>query len=281
MVPGTEAGDSADWLWKTKYKIAVGAAVGGLAFFALFRYHVCTPSQYLVKTGLGIPDMAIARKTMQWPWQEVRTYNMAPLNYSFHLNNNMSSEMVPFRLPVSFTIGPKDPREDLEGFKTYATKLGDLPPEKVEATIGGVIHGETRVFSAGLTIREMFEDREKFKRTVQDKIQHDMNAYGLKIYNANIAEMADQDEQTRYFQNLRQKALEGANTEMRIQRVAHSEKDLAIVRAQCERERLLAEIDVSMATDKRKAELETEVDRARTAQQIAYLQSTQDQKYWL
>lgn len=41
--------------------------------------------------------------------------------------------------------------------------------------------------------------------------------YGLKIYNANIAEMADQDEKTRYFQNLRQKALEGANTEMRIQ----------------------------------------------------------------
>lgn len=36
--------------------------------------------------------------------------------------------------------------------------------------------GETRVFSAGLTIREMFEDREKFKRTVQDKIQHDMDA---------------------------------------------------------------------------------------------------------
>lgn len=47
-----------------------------------------------------------------------------------------------FRPAVNFTIGPKDPREDLAGFKTYATKLGDLPPEKVEATIGGVIHGE-------------------------------------------------------------------------------------------------------------------------------------------
>lgn len=59
------------------------------------------------------------------------------------------------------------------------------------------------------------------------------------------------------------------------QRVAKSEKDLAVVRAECEREQLLAEIDVSMATDKRKAELQTEVDRVRTAQQIAYLQSTQ------
>lgn len=59
------------------------------------------------------------------------------------------------------------------------------------------------------------------------------------------------------------------------QRVAHSEKELAVVRAECERARLLTEIDVSMATDKRKAELETEVDRARTAQQVAYLQATQ------
>lgn len=43
---------------------------------------------------------------------------------------------------MSFTIGPKDPREDLAGFKTYATKMGDLDPAKVEATIGGVIHGK-------------------------------------------------------------------------------------------------------------------------------------------
>lgn len=45
---------------------------------------------------------------------------------------------------VSFTIGPKDPAEDLAGFKTYATKMGDLDPAKVEATIGGVIHGEVQ-----------------------------------------------------------------------------------------------------------------------------------------
>ncbi|GAQ86846.1 hypothetical protein KFL_003150110 [Klebsormidium nitens] len=318
--PEPEGPNFFEKVWRYRGKIALAAAVGGFACFAYYRYHVCPPSQYLVKTGLGIKDMAVARKTLQLPFQEVRTFNMAPLNYTFHLHN-MSSEMVPFhclsaqeKVAMSFTIGPKDPAEDLAAFKTYATKMGDLDPAKVEATIGGVIHGETRVFSAGLTIREMFEDREKFKRTVSDKIQQDMNAYGLKIYNANIAEMADQDEKTRYFQNLRQKALEGANTEMRIQvaearmqgdigererqsraaqevahikativekqnenaqRVAHSEKELAVVRAECERARLLTEIDVSMATDKRKAELETEVDRARTAQQVAYLQATQ------
>jgi hypothetical protein len=45
---------------------------------------------------------------------------------------------------VSFTIGPKSPQEDLEGFKTYATKLSDLEPSKVADTIGGVIHGEQK-----------------------------------------------------------------------------------------------------------------------------------------
>ena len=41
---------------------------------------------------------------------------------------------------------------------------------QVHNIIEGVIEGETRVFSAGLTIKEMFEDREKFRKTVQDKV---------------------------------------------------------------------------------------------------------------
>jgi hypothetical protein len=85
-------------IWENKGKIAFVVAAGGFACFAYYRYHVCPPSQFLVKTGLGISDMQIARKTLQWPLQEIRVYNMNPLNYTFHLHN-MSSEMVPFRLP--------------------------------------------------------------------------------------------------------------------------------------------------------------------------------------
>jgi hypothetical protein len=85
-------------IWTNKGKIAFVIAAGGFACFAYYRYHVCPPSQFLVKTGLGISDMHVARKTLQWPLQEIRTYNMNPLNYTFHLHN-MSSEMVPFRLP--------------------------------------------------------------------------------------------------------------------------------------------------------------------------------------
>ena len=45
----------------------------------------------------------------------------------------------------------------------------------------------------------------------------DLLLTGLFIYNANIAEMNDLDVNNRYFTNLKQKALEGASTEARIQ----------------------------------------------------------------
>ena len=83
--------------------------------------------------------------------------------------------------------------------------------------IEGIIEGETRVFSAGLTIKEMFEDREAFRKTVQDKVQKDMDHLGLRIYNANIAEMHDLDAANKYFETLKQKALETAKTEMRVE----------------------------------------------------------------
>lgn len=67
-------------VWRHRGKIALAAAVGGFACFAYYRYHVCPPSQYLVKTGLGIKDMAVARKTLQLPFQEVKNSGLVSLS---------------------------------------------------------------------------------------------------------------------------------------------------------------------------------------------------------
>ena len=52
-------------------KFVVGATVAGLCFlaFASTRYKVCRPDEYLVKTGIGIGDMQISRKSFVWPGQ--------------------------------------------------------------------------------------------------------------------------------------------------------------------------------------------------------------------
>jgi flotillin len=72
----------------------------------------------------------------------------------------MSKELVPFSLPMVFTVAPINPNVDINRFLTYARKLGGLSLEKVVEIIGGIVHGETRVLSAKLTVRKMFGDRQ-------------------------------------------------------------------------------------------------------------------------
>ena len=52
----------------------VGAAAGLAALPAVAwlasRYRVSRPDQYLVRTGLGIPDIKISKQGFQWPFQK-------------------------------------------------------------------------------------------------------------------------------------------------------------------------------------------------------------------
>lgn len=177
-------------------------------------YKVCNPDEYLVKTGLFIDDMIIGKKTWQFIGQNVTKIKLNPLTYDLKLKN-MSSELVPFVLPMVFTVGCVDPTDQPELFKLYAKRVGNKSYKELEVLVEGVIHGETRVLSAQLTVQEMFADREKFKSCVKDKVEIELVKFGLHIYNANIADMHDL-EGNNYFQNLKQKALETTGNQARI-----------------------------------------------------------------
>lgn len=75
----------------------------GVGAFVVSRYHVCKPEQFMVRTGLGIKDMAISKHGVQWPFQQATMINMSPITYKFDLHN-MSKEKVEFKLPVVFTV---------------------------------------------------------------------------------------------------------------------------------------------------------------------------------
>ncbi|KAK9828845.1 hypothetical protein WJX72_002382 [[Myrmecia] bisecta] len=204
-----------------------------------FTYRVAGPNEYLVRSGLFVKStkrggLEAGKKFLQKPFQTKACMNLNPVNY--HLNiNAMSAEMVPFTLPVVFTIVtepsgdggpvypsalrntshsacPVPPSTDMDAFLTCATQLTGRTPSQIKSVIEGLVQGEARVYSSTLTIREMFTDRKSFKNKVVCKVQEDMNKFGLYIYNANIAEMHDMDENNKYFTNLKQQALEGANT---------------------------------------------------------------------
>ena len=169
--------------WETLGMVGVTLLGAGVAIAS--RYRVCQPNQYLVKTGLGIKNMSVSRKAIQWPFQKAQFVDMNPKSYHLSLHN-MSKEKVPFNLPVVFTVAPYDPIAYPAFFENFATKMTNISPHEMEYTIKSVIHGETRILSADMTIEEMFSDKEKFKAVVGDKIQLDLDQFGIKICNANI-----------------------------------------------------------------------------------------------
>jgi len=71
----------------------VPATLLGAGAWASTRYMVCNPHEMLVRTGLGIQDMDVTKKGMQWPFQDCTKIDMAPQTYEFELHN-MSREKV-------------------------------------------------------------------------------------------------------------------------------------------------------------------------------------------
>ncbi len=298
----------------TKKWLAAGTILTtavGIGGFLLSRYRVCAANQFLVKTGLGIRDMTVAKKGILFPFQQMQIISMNPRSYLFELHH-MSKEKVPFNLPVVFTISPANPATDLDRFKNYARNMTNISPQELETTIKSVVHGETRILSAGMTIEEMFSDKDKFKSAVVDRIQTDLNQFGLQICNANIEEMGDL-KGNEYFSYRKQKAIEGANNEARVavaeakkigdigynervaetrQRVsqieaettkielmrdrdiAESKKELSVAESQFHREKEIARIEAEMTAKQLEIERHQQVEAKRVLQEMETRRAT-------
>lgn len=198
-----------------KYTVGGLMASGvGVGLFAMARFRSVPATKFMAKTGLFIKGVHVSRKTFQLPFQQIKVISLSPTNYHF-LGSNMSKELVPFKLPLTFTVSPRHPEKDMDGFVRYASRLGDMNNEEVQHIIGGIVNGETRAFVATMTIPEIFSDRDAFRKHVIYRVQEDLDQFGLEIQNANIEEMHD-TEGNSYFANLKKKALEGANTSSRV-----------------------------------------------------------------
>ena len=137
----------------------------------------------------------------------------------------MTMEKLQFALPAVFTIGPSN---DFEALKKYAMLLaskeantapkGAIRPGEsnhVRDIVKGIIEGETRVIISGMTMEQVFKERKMFKDKVIENVQHELEQFGLRIYNANVKELRDAPG-SEYFAFLSRKAHEGASNQARI-----------------------------------------------------------------
>nr|CAG8435636.1 13591_t:CDS:2 [Entrophospora candida] len=170
-------------------------------------YKISNPNQYLIKTGAFIKDIEITKKGWVLPGQHSRFFDITPVNYTLQLQA-MSAERLEFNLPAVFTIGPKDEPVALY----YYAKLlfaDNKNSEYVKDLVRGIIEGETRVISAGMTMEEMFRERRRFKEKVIKNVQAELDQFGLFVYNSNIKQLQD-IQGSEYFAYLRMKTHEGA-----------------------------------------------------------------------
>lgn len=197
--------------WVTGISV-LGVGSGGV--LAAMFYKTVPANKFLAKTGPFVKGVHVSRKTFQLPFQRLKTISLEPITYKF-TGNNMSREMVPFELPIIFTVSPVHPDKDMEGFVRYATCVGDMTADEYYKLIAGIVNGETRGFVGSMTIAEIFNDKDAFRNNVLKRVTTELAKFGIEIHNANVEEMHDTKGNV-YFENLKRKALEEANTQSRI-----------------------------------------------------------------
>ncbi|OJJ58869.1 hypothetical protein ASPSYDRAFT_202597 [Aspergillus sydowii CBS 593.65] len=193
------------------------------------RYAIAEPSEYLVLTGAGIPDIEICKKAWVMPWQRCARISVMPFDFSLSLQA-MTIEKLQFSLPAVFTIGPDDQLISLKKYalllsgtaerqqnKTAADADLNTPATRnhVQDIVKGIIEGETRVIVSSMTMEEIFKERQVFKSKVIANVQNELAQFGLKIYNANVKELQD-TKGSEYFAFLSRKAHEGALNQAKI-----------------------------------------------------------------
>lgn len=173
-------------------------------------YRIASASEYLAISGVGIQNLKIAKKSWILPGQSCTKFDVSPVNYTFQVQA-MSAEKLPFVLPAVFTIGPRVDDED--SLLKYAQLISphDKLSNHVKELVQGIIEGETRVLAASMTMEEIFKGTKQFKKEIFEKVQLELNQFGLLIYNANVKQLVDVPGHE-YFSYLGQKTqMEAAN----------------------------------------------------------------------
>lgn len=235
-----------------------GTMLVGVATFVGCRYKIARPTEFIVRTGLGIKGVSVTKQGLQWPLQRVSRFDITPQTINVHIDA-MSQERIPFKMPAVFTVGPhyQPTADDLAGqppdsLIRYVSLLLDLSPEELHRLIVGVIEGETRILSATMKLDDLFNKRDAFKEVITGNLNAEFKRLGLWVYNANVNDLADLEDSS-YFSEQRKRALQKVAEQARVD-VAEAikegdtgtklyERDTRVRLAQLEKEAKLVEND--------------------------------------
>ncbi len=292
-----------------KLVVGAGCLAGflGMGVFGASMLRVAKPSQYLVQTGLritGTMGMRVSRQAFVIPiCRKLQIVEMAPRNLHFTLKC-LSEEYLPFNLPVTFTVSPHDPAspnqtelieshartnnedsivltpvpiasEDL--FKRFVQKIEPLSDTAFESLLLGVIHGTTRNLAAKMPIDSINNDRDMFNAKIIVNVQQLLMQYGLKVDNANIAELSEEKRGNSkgYLESREQKKLSEAVQQSEVF-VAESTKEGDIGKKQ--READTRQVKAQLEAKTRQIEFDTQQQIAISSANLEVVKSASKQR---
>jgi flotillin len=239
-------------------KLAVAGVAGivGLACLAHIssRIQSVAAHQFIAKTGLFVRGVTVGRIVVRLPFQRTAIYSMQPQSFSFQASDVQTKELLPFILPLKFNIAPMHPEKNLPGFINYVTRVGSMTQEEQYNLISNIVIGKTREFTSTLSIHEILENKELFKKGVVSHIEKELEENGFYASSANISDIHDPPG-VKYLENLSRKAMSSANTS----------SSLAV--AEAEMTRIVGEKERETQTRQQQATLEAKAAEVESEQQ--------------
>jgi len=182
---------------KTSFKIGTCAFIGAGAMIAFVakRFVIAAPTEVVVKTGLGIIGVNVSKKSLQLPLQ--RSFIVSMMPRTVHLSiAAKTKDFMPFNLPVEIVIRP-----DSTNLTTYVSRLAAMTDVNLRQLVVSSVEGIVRVQTGVLSLDEVFQDREAFKKVVEHHIQEVVSKYGIEVTSTNISDFGDTSE-TSFFKNM-------------------------------------------------------------------------------
>jgi len=233
----------------------------------------------------------------------VQSFHITPVQVEFR-SKAKTKNFQPFELPGVFTI---QPRKSSDALVTYAERVLDMQEEDVKRLVTGMIEGLVRASAARMDMLTLFNNRDAFKKEIENEVADDLAKLGFEITTSNIKELEDPEGVT-FFHDLSQRTLAAAHAEARVataeanrtgetgekakdmetrrsvaasemqammaenerdQQIAESTANLQIKQAEYHRSVEVARIQAVKAKEVREAELQAEVEQARRKQEEA------------
>ena len=161
-------GDDKTTAWTYLYRAAVGAGLVGAGVFLSIRIRTSRSNEWLVRTGLQVPDLQVGKMFVAWPYQAVRVVSMQAHTFRFTVTA-MTSEKLSIDMPMTWSVAVGNTETAVTAFSRRVSENTDLDAWFTDVVLPTLL-GESRTIAANLGVEDVFKARDEFTQQVRELI---------------------------------------------------------------------------------------------------------------